>query len=256
MKMVFSSARNRIVGDKVYIGEPVDFKHLKKVQRVKIGEELLFFDLDRSIQFKCKVVDFSKDEIILRVINSRTLSRQKPEIFIIQALVQKGTFEDEINRLSELGVDFLQPIISKHSQNFPFDDKYFERLKKISYEGAKTVGNPFPTTILKPFSITKNYNDFEKLIKSFEGNTRFILLTNREINGVSVDFLEIVPNLRDSDRIVVCIGSEGGFTEEEEDIIAKFGFAPVNLGKEILLRSDTVCFGVGFVFRLLKVPNP
>ncbi|MCS7299263.1 MAG: RsmE family RNA methyltransferase [Spirochaetia bacterium] len=254
MKIVFSSEKNRIFGDKITIEDQKDFKHLKKVQRIKIGEEILFYQVEEETQYKAKVVDFGKDSIILRVLSSERLVRSKPEIFIVQALVQKGTFEDELNRLSELGVDYLQPIISRHSQNFGFDDKYMDRLRRISYEGAKTVGNPFPTTVLKPFSITKNLNDFKKFISNFDGKTEFLLLTNRVINNVSFDFLDIIPALKGFERIVICVGSEGGFTDEEEDSIISLGFKPVNLGKRILLRSDTVCVGVSFVLRLLK-PN-
>ncbi|MEN2998098.1 MAG: RsmE family RNA methyltransferase [Brevinematia bacterium] len=252
MKIVFSSAKNRIVGDKVVIEEASDFRHLRKVQRIKIGEEMLFFELERQLQFRCKVVEFGKEKIILRILESNHILRSKPEVFVVQALIQKGAFEDELNRLSELGVDFIQPIISKHSQNFDFNEKYLERLKRIVYEGAKAVGNPFPTTVLKPFSITKGFSKFEEFVKSFEDNTKFLLFTNREINNISINFLDILPSLRGYDRIVVCVGSEGGFTEEEENTIASLGFTPVNLGKSILLRSDTVCVGVSFSLRLLK----
>ncbi|MCX8029128.1 MAG: RsmE family RNA methyltransferase [Brevinematales bacterium] len=256
MKIVFSSDNNIISGDKVIISDPKDYKHLKKVQRIKVSEEILFYDVEREIQFRCKVVDFSKDSIILRVLTGETMKRSKPEIIIIQALVQKGTFEDEINRLSELGVDILQPVISRHSQNFTFDDKYLSRLRRISYEGAKAVGNPFPLTILKPFSITRGYNDLEKFVRNFTSTdgvkTKLLLLTNRKIQDTSFDFIDIIPTMKDTDRIVFCVGSEGGFTEEEEDKIFSLGFVPVNLGSKILLRSDTVCIGLSFVFRLFK----
>lgn len=252
MKIVFSNEKNRISGDKITIEDEKDFKHLKKVQRVRIGEEILFYQVEEETQYKAKVVDFGKHSIILRVLSSEKLTRSKPEIYIIQALVQKGTFEDELNRLSELGVDYLQPIISKHSQNFSFDERYMNRLKRISYEGAKTVGNPFPTVVLKPFSITKNYGDLKNFISSLGMKTELLLFTNRAINNSSIDFLDVIPTLKGSERIVVCVGSEGGFTEDEEDNIASFGFKPVNLGRRILLRSDTVCIGVSFVLRLLK----
>lgn len=252
MKMVFSGGRNRIVGDKVYVSEPNDFRHLKKVQRVKVGEELLFFEVEKQIRYRCKVVDFGEDEVILRVLDGVYVERRRPELFVIQALIHKGVFEDEVNRLSELGVDFLQPIISKHSQNFTFDGRYFERLRRIAYEGAKAVGNPFPVTVLKPFSVTKSFVEFERLVRGFEKGTKFLLFTSREIGGVSVNFLDVIPDLRGNERVVVCVGSEGGFTEEEEDVIASFGFVPVNLGRDILLRSDTVCIGVSFALRLMK----
>ncbi len=252
MKMVFSSQKNRIIGNKVFVSEPDDVRHLRKVQRIKIGERLLFFDTEKQMQFDCKVVGFRENTVVFEVFESRYIPKSKPEIFVIQALISKKSFEDEVNRLSELGVDFLQPIISKHSQNFRFDDKYMERLRRISYEGAKTVGNHFPTVVLKPFSVTKDFKDFRKLITSFEGKNKLILFTNRTINGVSVDFLEMIKGIGENDRIVLCVGSEGGFTEEEEDEIASFGFVPVNLGKDILLRSDTVCIGSSFVLRLLK----
>lgn len=252
MKMVFSSEKNIITGDKVIIRELNDYKHLRKVQRIKIGEEIYFFDTERNIKFKCKVVEFGNNEILLRVVDSEIVKKPKPEIVIIQSLIQKGTFEDELNRLSELGVDLIQPIISKHSQNFEFNEKYLERLKRISLEGAKTVGSVIFTKVLKPFSITKNFNDFEKFVKSFDNKTKFILFTDREINGTSLNFLEIIQELKEYERIVFCVGSEGGFTQEEEDKIASYGFIPVNLGKEILLRSDTVCIGVSFTLRLLR----
>jgi 16S rRNA (uracil1498-N3)-methyltransferase len=222
------------------------------VQRIKIDEELLFFDLERNIQFRCKVVDFGKDEIILRVVDSSLISRAKPEIVLIQSLIQKSSFEDELNRLSELGVDIVQPIISKHSQNYEFDDKYMERLRRIAFEGAKTVGNPFPTKVLRPFSITKTYSDFKEFVSSFQGTTFKILFTNRNIGGVSLNLFEVIEEVRNFDRVIFCVGSEGGFTSEEEDNIASLGFTPVNLGKEILLRSDTVSVGVSFVFRLTR----
>ncbi|MFN4244736.1 MAG: RsmE family RNA methyltransferase [Brevinematia bacterium] len=252
MKMVFSNEKNNIIGNKIFISDPNDFKHLKKVQRIKIGEKLLFFDTERKIEFTCRVIGFQRNTIVLDMLDSKHINKSKPEIFVIQAIIQKRAFEDEVNRLSELGVDFLQPIVSKHSQNFSFDEKYLERLKKISLEGAKTVGNPFPLEVLNPISITKNFNDFRKLINNFEGKTKLLLFTNRVINGISFNLLEILRELEGSDRIAICVGSEGGFTEYEENEISSMGFLPVNLGKDILLRSDTVCIGVSFVLRLLR----
>jgi len=253
MKMVFLTGENKLVSDKIYINDSTDVKHLKKVQRVKIGEEIEAFDVETSRKYLVKIVDMNNEGLLGRVVSFFTIQKPKPFVFILQGLVQKGTFEDELHKLSELGVDYIVPILGRHSQNFPINDKYKERLSRICIESAKQVGNPFPSSILDPISILRNFEDVENLINSTEGSKKKIILTWQEVNGKEPkNLLEVIGELEGVDNIFVAVGSEGGFTSEEEQGFGKLGFEPVHLGREIFLKSDTVCIGVSFVLRLLR----
>ncbi len=253
MKMIFLVGENKLVGDKVYINDSTDVKHLKKVQRIKVGEEIEAFDVETSRKYLVKIVSMDNEGLIGRIISFVTIQRPKPFIFILQGLVQKGTFEDELHKLSELGVDYVVPLLGRHSQNFPINERYKERLRKICIESAKQVGNPFPSSVLDPISILASFENLEKLINSTGGSKKKIILTWQEVNGKEPkNLLEVINELKGVDNIFVAVGSEGGFTSEEEQEFGKLGFEAVHLGREVFLKSDTVCIGVSFILRLLR----
>jgi len=253
MKMVFVGGDNKLFGDEVYISDINDVKHLRKVQRIRVGEEIEVFDPVTSKKCLTKIVDVNDDKLVGRVISFTTIKKAKPFIYLLQGLVQKGTFEDEIHKLSELGVDYIIPVIAKYSQNYEINEKYKERLRRICFESAKQVGNPFPSTILDSIDVVRNFDELRKFINSFEGRNKKIIFTWQAINGNEPkNLLDIIHEIKEFDNIFIAVGSEGGFSESEEKSFGDLGFEPVHLGREIFLKSDTVCIGVSFVFRLLR----
>ena len=84
------------------------------------------------------------------------------------------------------------------------------------------------------------YKDDIKKLKDVDFYSYNVLILAYEKNAKDNDkkFLEIINNIKENDNVIIAIGPEGGFSEEEANYLIDKGFIPVSLGKRIL-RTET-----------------
>ncbi len=251
--MVFINEKNYVSSGKIFISDENDYRHLIKVERIRKNQKISVFDPENSIKYSCIVSGIDNRTLVLLIVNSEKIHPPKPEIFILQGLIQKGAFDEELHKLSEIGVNYLVPIVSKHSQNFEFKENSFDRFKRICEESAKSVGNPFPTRVLPTISITKSTRKLEEFLEEYNKKSFKILLSINDFDIVkSENVLSKIEEIKNSEKVFVAIGSEGGFSEDEEKEFVKLGFIPLNLGKDIMYKSDTVAIGISFIINTIR----
>lgn len=59
------------------------------------------------------------------------------------------------------------------------------------------------------------------------------------VNETSTTIKSVFQNYKKDDRIIIVVGPEGGFTNEEEKKLMEAGFISVSLGN-LVLRTETV----------------
>ena len=213
--------------------------HIKDVLRIKAGAKIALFD-DEQKEYSGLVKQVSQQKIIIAIERQEQAKSDEKTICLAVALPKRAKFDFIVEKLCELGVDTIAPLISRHTVVRPAKDKQekmFIRWQKISLGASQQAKRRTLARILP-------IGDFEaglSLIKDFD-----LAL----IACLNVRAIPLKEALRDfsAQSIIVFIGPEGDFACREVELALKSGCIPVSLGA-LTLKVDTACL---FVLSILR----
>jgi 16S rRNA (uracil1498-N3)-methyltransferase len=211
--------------------------HHIKVKRIKPEEEIIITDGRGRIGYgKLKGI---KDGALILVERVEIEEKKENSLGLCVPLLKGKKMDEVIRTAVELGVDVIYPFISSRTVSRPKDaEKKAERWRKIVLSSSKVVRRfNFPDI--------QKIIDFHEVINLKNWNTK-IILWEREKN---LTLSHVAERLKE--KVLVLMGPEGGFSDEEVQMALKNGFIPVSLGKRIL-RSSTVPFYVLSVISFLR----
>ncbi|MEN3038643.1 MAG: RsmE family RNA methyltransferase [Candidatus Kryptonium sp.] len=235
--------------------EGEEFHHLARVSRKKKGELIYLFDGSGKI-YTAKIINITHDEAECEIIAEEFMKGElETDISIAQAFLKSPErFEFAIEKLTELGVKRIIPIVTERVVSVK-DPKYIspnkiDRWKRIILSACKQSNRALLPELCEPIY-------FKKFIQGFKEYERKIIFHESDVYG-RVLLWNYLADLKNAKSILVAIGPEGGFTDEEIKIAVEFGFDVVSLG-ERRLRSETASIiGVGVIvqfFLSLKTNN-
>ncbi|MDP8216804.1 MAG: RsmE family RNA methyltransferase [Candidatus Kaelpia imicola] len=224
--------------DRVVLLTEQEFYHLDRVLRLKESDSVYLLNgkgLVAQGEIKSKT-ETSAEIIIL----SNSFFKKPRNIILLQSLIKKDAMDLVIEKAQELGLSALWPVIAsrsvvkighgKKSQN------KLERWQRIAIEAMKQSGSPYLMEILEPGS----FRDI--LSKLSKEESKYIL------NKYGQEAKTIIGS--DLGDILLLIGPEGGFTEEEYKEADSYGFKSISLG-ESRLRSETAAISAVSIFKCL-----
>lgn len=197
-----------------------DLYHIKKVMRMKNGDFIeVVYD---SKLYICKLKD---DKAIIESIIE--ITKKSTKYVLIIPILQEQKMSFVLQKATELGVDEIIPILTERSKIKveEKEDKKLMRWNRICKEASEQSKRIDIPKINKIMSIDMIDLDGLKLICS----------TREKENTLK----KVLKNNLKCDRIIMCVGPEGGFTTLEEDKLIAKGFIPVSLGNNIM-RVETV----------------
>lgn len=214
--------QNKIIID----GE--DAVHIKKVLRMKIGEDVVVSSSQR-IDYKCKVLSLQGDNVELEIVSkNRNETEPSVQVVLYQALTKGDKMDFIIQKSVELGVNKIVPMLTKRCVSRP-DEKSIKkkilRYQKIAKEASKQCGRGIIPIIdkLQTFDdVIKNSDNLENMILFYEGG-------GDRLNNIVVE---------NQKSVGIIVGSEGGFDVEEVEKAIKNGILKATLGK-LILRCET-----------------
>lgn len=192
-------------------------RHLK-VLRLKKGEKIRIFN-GKGKEFEA---DYSEKVSSGIMIEKEVKSQEelKVEITLGAAVPKGGRMDFLVEKVSELGITNLVPILCERSVVKPGEAK-IERLQRIASEACAQSGRSIVPTITKPVV-------FEELLKTIKNyDCAFIC----HPGGKRLTRCECKKEL-------IIVGPEGGFTEEELTAAKEKGCIEVSLSPSIL-RTET-----------------
>ena len=154
--------------------------------------------------------------------------KDKPLIGIAVVIPKKG-FENFLQMSCEIGVDLIQPLISKRSVVKECNNEKIIRYKKIvreSVEQSERLWNPELMQAL----------EFPNWINALPSDSQIGFAATR-IEGLPYceDWLKKISHK--VNQIWVVIGPEGGWEKEEEALAFESGFVGLSMGSTILRTS-------------------
>ena len=203
--------------------------HCVRVLRHRTGDEVSVID-GRGNLYTCRLLDADPRSATARIESRTPGFGTHPYNLCIAVCPTKNTDRIEwfAEKATEIGVDTIAPVIGDHSERKVFKTDRIKRLvlsaAKQSLKGA--VPEVLEAVSVKDF-IESSDNEALKLIcYCFEGDCERISIKD-----------ELLKN-RDNKNVVVLIGPEGDFSENEVKMALERGWRPVHLGNS-RLRTET-----------------
>ena len=232
MKKFFGTKENNYI---IINGEDLD--HLA-VLRCNTNEEVFCFCGD-EYEYSCKIQEITKKYAKCLILDKK-LCKKNPtkNIVLFQGLPKLDKLELITQKLTELGINKIVPFesdftIAKKNLN------KIERLNKISKEACKQCGRSLPVVVEEPIkfnNLKEKLNDFDLVLFANE--------TNRQITDI---------NFNDKNNIAIIVGSEGGFSNRELEMLTKDEkITQIGLGERILRTETASIVLCGIVSYLTK----
>jgi 16S rRNA (uracil1498-N3)-methyltransferase len=196
---------------------------LRRVFRLKIGEEVVIFDGSGS-DYEFAIARYDGADRVVLEHRSSSRSRYMPprKVFLSAALVKKDNFEFIVEKATELGVTDIIPVLAERSEKKAVNES---RLKKIAIEASEQSGRGDVPMIHPVSTLAAALEGFKKdEVESIAFHTE-----GEAFDGS--DFSKDSP-------IAVFIGPEGGWSQDEMDLFHKNEVAVRCLGTQVL-RAET-----------------
>jgi len=205
--------------------------HLAHVLRHQPGDLVELFS-GGGLVASCKVAVVHKRDVELEVLSARQDSPSKTVLTLATAVPKGDRFDWLIEKATELGVSRLIPITTTRSVVDPRDSK-LEKLRQTVITACKQSGRNH----LMSISAVTPWNEFRQKAASDQQ----VLIAHPK--GESLN--SIFPSISTSEArpMVIAIGPEGGFSDEEVQSAILSGARAIHLGPYIL-RIETAAIAL------------
>lgn len=203
-----------------------DSYHITKVMRNKIGDKLEVV-IDKNL-YICEIINIDSLVTVKKIEQVDCDSELPCYVTIAQSLVKEQKMDLILQKCCELGASEIIPINTTRSivkldkKETKKIDRWNKILKEAS-EQSKRVVIPKVNEIMDIKDLAKLDYDIKILCSVNELSTSIKKVLSKDLNNV---------------KIILVIGPEGGFTDNEEKILMENGFISTSFGNRVL-RTET-----------------
>lgn len=208
--------------------------HAFNVLRLRQGDVIIAFD-GNGQHAEAIVVDASRSAVRVRVDDVHRDERLPLELTIVTALPKGKRWQSLVEKCTELGVDRIIPLLSERSVVKGEGDA--DKWRRWAIEAAKQSRRSWIPEIDEPMRLAA------ALALSREVGA-FLLLADPDGENPS----SFRGMLGDVSRIMVVVGPEGGFTDEELAKCREYGAKAIRLSP-FTLRIETAATAVCAILR-------
>ena len=229
-----------------------DVHHITRVMRYKTGDSIICNHPNGQAAV-CIITASSMDVVETTIVKWLDETVELPiKVTIAQGLPKGDKLDLIMQKGTELGAHAFIPFQAERSVvvwDNKKKDKKLQRLGKIVKEASEQSHRNHIPEIKQPMNLSALIKESEKYdIKLFAYEEEAKGAPHQSF-GVSIN------ELKDNQRLLVCIGPEGGFTSREAEKLKEAGFYSVRLGPRIL-RTETaslyVLASVSYQFEELR----
>lgn len=239
MDRFFVEPEHLNLDDKTLYIDGEDVKHISKVLRYGQGDEIEVCD-SNGHEYICRIESIDKTRIDLSIVDEVYINREsRIRVSLYQGVPKSTKMEIILQKLTEAGVDEIVLVNTKRSVvNIKGDkaDKKFDRWERIIYEAAKQCKRGMIPKLRGILSFKEALEDMGKNdinICPYEVEKSLGIKEALQTGQVK----KILEN-KDEVRVGIFIGPEGGFAEEENEMVKAAGIASVTMGPRIF-RTET-----------------
>lgn len=219
---------SNISGNTIRIDDKELFKHIVRVLRTKPGEKLLFID-ENKIQYETTVSEINSSSFECNIENKYKSEKILPiNLYVAQSVLNSDAQTSAIQKAAELGVKGIIPLYTDYcSVKESYIKSKIEKWQKIASESCKQCERADIPDVMPVSTIYESVKKFDRIIVFAE-------------RYAQSDFFKYIKNnpINKEDKILIIIGPEGGFSENEFDYFKKENIPLITLGN-LIYRADT-----------------
>lgn len=239
MDRFFVEPEHLNLDDKTLYIDGEDVKHISKVLRYGQGDEIEVCD-SNGHEYICRIESIDKTRIDLSIVDEVDINREsRIRVSLYQGVPKSTKMDIILQKLTEAGVDEIVLVNTKRSVvNIKGDkaDKKFDRWERIIYEAAKQCKRGLIPKLRGILSFKEALEDMGKNdinICPYEVEKSLGIK-----EALQTDQVKIILENKDEVRVGIFIGPEGGFAEEENEMVKAAGISSVTMGPRIF-RTET-----------------
>ncbi len=249
VRLFVSSVEGLSRGEKIEIIDESELHHLY-VRRVNPGERVALLN-GRGWEYFCRLTVIEKHKAVLEVTDVFRAQRSGPKFVIACSLIGSNRFDRVVESSAEFGIDLLIPMLCDRTIARLDVGQSKERWKRKAIEVCKQCENLFLPEIGK-------VSLFSDVVDVFgQRENTLLLLPNLGARAKSLHLFDALHNkdLSEFEYVVIMVGPEGDFSEEELDYALARGAEPISLGDFILRveTASTFCAAISSYFMSYKV---
>lgn len=204
-----------------------DTYHITKVMRYKQKDKIEVVYNEKM--YISEIVETSPIVQAKKITEIMENSELSLKVTLVQSLVKEQKMDYILQKTTELGIDKIIPFQAERSivkQNDKINkklDRWQTIIKEASEQSKRTIiPKVMPVVSLKELEEIEGYD------------YKFIATVNEKQQNLK----KVLSKVEKGATIVIVVGPEGGFTNEEEEKLINRGFIPISLGKSVL-RTET-----------------
>lgn len=208
-----------------------EIHHLKNVLRLKAGDSIEIFN-QQGEEISATILKFEKAKLIVQKVTEIVRPPQKSTYLQLAcAIPKKAKFEFIIEKATELNVDSIVPLMTRRTE-ISLDAKRAagkrERYQTVAVNAAKQCQR-------KTVPHIQEITELKNFLQSIPSSALALIPC---LAGQRKTLFEIFKHRKLPEQIIILIGPEGDFTDEELALALKSGCQPVTLGPTVL-KVDT-----------------
>lgn len=223
-----------LLGPGMYELGPQEARHAIQVLRSRMGEWVIVFD-GKGHSAEAEIVEIAKNRVVVRADGVNTEEHLPLKLTIATAIPKGKRWQILVEKCTELGVDRIVPLLTERSVSKGEGDS--GKWKRWVIEAAKQSRRAWIPDIVEPVAFSS--------VLDLAREERAMLLA-ADSGGSHPhefqDFFKRVPG------VIVMVGPEGGFTEEELDECQEAGGKTIRLSP-FVLRVETAAASVCAIIR-------
>ena len=209
--------------------DPAQVNYLGNVMRKSVGDELLLFD-GASGEWLARIAEAGKKRMTLAVERRTREAETLPDLILAFAPIKRAQTDWLVEKATELGVARLQPVMTRRTVA---ERVKLERLLGIAIEAAEQCGRTALPQIGEPTSL-------DRFLATGRSGRR-LYFADEQGGEPAAQAFERGP-------AAILIGPEGGFTDEERELVrAAPDSVAISLGPRVL-RAETAGLAAAGLF--------
>lgn len=224
-----------------------DAHHLIRVMRADIGDKIICSNgVDREVL--ARISELDKGRVTAEIVEELPMDAEAAvQVWIAQSLPKGDKMELIIQKGTEIGAARFLPFLSERTivqYDAKKEAKRSERWQKIAKEAAEQAHrNRVP-------QVDSVYSWKQLLQRAKEADVAWICYEKEDGQQLkpAIQEAQAEGKLGPGKQVLIAVGPEGGFTEQEIKQAEEAGFASVSLGARILRTETAAMVGLTCLF--------
>ncbi len=211
---------------------------ISRVLRLRENDQVVLLD-GTGLIYNAQIASFYSRGVQCRLLSRRSTNTESTlKIALAQALLKGPRFDYTLQKCTEIGVGEFIPVTTERTVIRIEEDGLSRDLDRRTNRYQKIVQDSAEQSERGLIPRVQDIVSIEELCKlnltSYD--LKLVCLERAQTNGIK----EVLNSVQDKvNKVLVLVGPEGGFTDDEVKRVSNAGFIAVNLGKRIY-RAETM----------------